>query len=98
MNKILRYLNLFLLLPLFAAGNDYDKAWEALHENNRKQALEYLEKAMSDPASSVDAYLTYIYLKTFKGNEKSIKDFEEKILSKAADPNPYVYALWFNDV
>jgi hypothetical protein len=36
----------------------------------------------------VDAYLTYIYLKTFEGNEQSVKDFDEKILDKVKDPNP----------
>src|ERR1051325_8833089 len=54
MYKFFSYLSLLLLLPALLRGNDYDKAWEALHQNNRKQAFEYLEKAMNDPASSVN--------------------------------------------
>jgi len=97
MYKFFCHLVTLLILPICLLANDYDKAWEALHENNRKQALEYLEKAMNDPASVVDAYLTYIYLKTFEGNEQSVKDFDEKILDKVKDPNPYLFALWFNE-
>lgn len=93
---MLRALLLVLLLPICTFANDYDKAWEALHQNNRKQALEYLEKAMKDPVSGVDAYLTYIYVKTFEGKEKQITDFDEKVLSKVKDPSAYLFALWFN--
>ena len=97
MYKYFCHLVALLILPICLFANDYDKAWEALHENNRKQALEYLEKAMNDPALVVDAYLTYIYLKTFEGNDQSVKDFDEKILNKVKDPNPYLFALWFNE-
>lgn len=98
MYKVFCYLVTLLVFPILLLANDYDKAWQALHENNRKQALEYLEKAMGDPASAADAYLTYIYLKTFEGNEQVVKDFNEKILDKVEDPNPYLFALWFNEV
>ena len=96
MNKFFCHVTVLLLLPVFALANDYDKAWEALHQNNRKEAFEYLEKAMKDPASSVDATLTYIFLKTFEGNEKDFKDFDERVLKKVNDPNPYLFAMWFN--
>ena len=78
-------------------ANDYEEAWKALNRNDRKTAVAYLQKAFNDPATSVDAYITYMYLSTFEGNDAQLKDFTPRVYDKLSDPNPYVYALWFND-
>lgn len=84
---------LFSIQCIFA--NDYDKAWEALNRNDRKKAAEYLQKALKDPATATDAYVTLVYLSTFEGNEKTGNDFAEKIMRPLKDANPYLYAMWF---
>lgn len=96
MRKPLIVLLAIFFCPLFLLASEYDKAWEALHNNDRKQAFEHLQKAMDDPATAVDAYITYIYLKTFDGDEKAANRFSEEVVAKVKDANPYIYALWFN--
>ena len=59
----------FLLFHFVDFANDYDKAWEALRKNDRKQAIAYLEKALKDPATAADAYITSIFLKEFDGGK-----------------------------
>lgn len=77
-------------------ANDYEEAWKALHKNDRKTALALLQKAFNDPSTAVDAYITYIYLSNFEGSYKAPDKFIEKVYQKLKDPNPYVFALWFN--
>jgi hypothetical protein len=36
MYKFFCHLVTLLILPICLLANDYDKAWEALHENNRE--------------------------------------------------------------
>jgi hypothetical protein len=85
-----------LLCPVLLFANDYEDAWKALHRNDRKKAGELLERAMTNPQTAVDAYLTWIFLQQFEGKERSITDFSEKAYSKIKDPNPYLFSLWFN--
>lgn len=92
---LLLIISILTTLSLFA--NDYEKAWEALHKNKRAEAMEYLQKAMKDPATATDAYLTYIYLKTFDGKEKESSEFYDNVFTTAKDLNPYLFALWFNE-
>ncbi len=94
-----RYLFLFLLLfapVLNLLANDYENAWKALHQNNRKKALSLLKQAMSNPATAVDAYITYVYTRTFEGQDDKIYDYISEVYEKVPDPNAYVYAMWFN--
>lgn len=83
-------------LPVIVFGNDYEEAWKALHNNDRNKAQQHLEKAMQDPKTAVDAYLTYVYLQKFRGKEAETTDFAAKLYAKVKDPNAYLYALWFN--
>jgi tetratricopeptide (TPR) repeat protein/transglutaminase-like putative cysteine protease len=77
-------------------ANDYEDAWKALNRNDRKTALVLLQKAMNDPKTAVDAYVTYIYLQSFEGKESEVNDFSTRVYDKLKDANPYVFALWFN--
>ena len=87
-------LTYFLSFHVFA--NDYDDAWKALDRNDRKTAEQLLLKAMKDPKTAVDAYATYIYLQSFAGKESDMTDFMPRLYNVLKDPNPYVFALWFN--
>src|SRR5690606_36912530 len=94
-----RYLFLFLLLfapVLNLLANDYENAWKALHQNDRKKALSLLKQAMNNPATAVDAYITYVYTRTFEGQDDRIYDYISEVYEKVPDPNAYVYAMWFN--
>lgn len=95
--KILSFLVAFVCMNLTSLANDYEEAWKALHKNDRKTAKALLEKAMGNASTSVDAYLTYIYLQTFEGKESQVDNFHSTIYKKLADANPYLYSLWFND-
>jgi transglutaminase-like putative cysteine protease/predicted Zn-dependent protease len=93
-----RYLLGLLLTYLFNTqlfANDYEDAWKALDHNDRKTARQLLLKAMNDPHTAVDAYITYIYLESFDGKETD--DFISRLYNQLKDPNPYIYSLWFNE-
>ena len=92
---IVALLSLFCL-PLFVAANDYDEAWKALHQNDRKKAKQLLQQALKDPKTAVDAYLTLLYVQMFEGKESETTEFLSRVYEKVKDPNPYVFALWFN--
>jgi tetratricopeptide (TPR) repeat protein len=87
----------FVLAGTSAPINDYDQAWKALEKNDRKTANLYLAKAMKNPATTTDAFLTYIFMQDFEGKADKVTDFIPKVYDKVSDPNPYVYAMWFND-
>ena len=81
----------------FSQNKPYEKAWNALNENKRAEASEFLLKAMNDPATAQDAFITNLYLKSYNGKENEVTDFAGSFYEKAANPYPYVYALWFNE-
>ena len=87
----------FLLFHVVGFANDYDKAWEALRKNDRKQAIAYLEKALKDPATAADAYITSIFLKEFDGGKSINGHFNDMVMDKVKDVNPYLFAMWFNN-
>lgn len=97
MHKPVLFICTFLLSHLFLFANDYDKAWEALLKNDRKQAILYLEKALKDPETATDAYITSVFLKQFNGEQIARSQFRELVLDKVKDSNPYLFAMWFND-
>jgi tetratricopeptide (TPR) repeat protein len=84
----------FLLCTNLLA-NDYDDAWKAIHSKNFKEAKDLLLKATKNPATSLDAYLTLLYLQTYQGKESKIEGLSD-ILIQNRDKNPYLYSLWFN--
>jgi tetratricopeptide (TPR) repeat protein len=83
-------------LSVHVFANDYDDAWKALDRNDRKTAEQLLLKAMNDPKTAVDAYVTWVYLQSFGGKESGVSDFIPKLYNVVKDPNPYVFAMWFN--
>jgi hypothetical protein len=97
MYKPLLLICTFLFSNLLLFANDYDKAWEALLKNDRKQAIVYLEKALKDPVTATDAYITSVFLKEFEGGKMVNSQFRELVLDKVKDVNPYLFAMWFND-
>lgn len=79
------------------AGN-YEDAWKALANNDRKQAETLFLKAMNEPEHTVDAATCLIYLQGFKKeDEETPTEYWQKIAQKAADVNPYAFAMWFRD-
>jgi predicted Zn-dependent protease len=96
MKRNVLLLALALFVPFLLIANDYEEAWRALHQNDRKKAKELLKQAMGNPQTAVDAYLTWIFLQEFEGKDNEITDFADKLYGKVDNPNPYLFALWFN--
>jgi tetratricopeptide (TPR) repeat protein len=92
-----RFFSFCLLCIAFLSGfaNDYEEAWKALHRNDRKMAAEYLKKALKDPATTTDAFITKIYLNDFEGKQENLGNFIEGIVGSEKTIDPYLYALWF---
>lgn len=76
-------------------AGDIDKAWEALNQNDLKNAQIYLQKAKQNPQTAFDAYLTDLLVRTFNGEESHLDGFLENLYTHS-DRNEYLYALWFN--
>jgi tetratricopeptide (TPR) repeat protein len=96
MYRSLLLCGVFVLTQFLALANDYQKAWEALQRNDRKQAYQYLEKAFKDPRTAADAYITAILLQQFEGQTVGTSRFRELVMDKVEDASPYLFALWFN--
>ena len=88
---------LLLLCPVLLYAGDYEKAWEAIHKNDVKQAITYLQKVIKSGGSQKNSAITTLVLLN------SATDYEEDFgttylnpLTSYSDPAPYAYALWFN--
>lgn len=87
----------FVLLAVFvtaltvSAQDNFNKAWQALNKNNRKEA----ERVLSNPTTG-DEFISKIYLNYYNGKDDQVKDFRSAFYDKSENPYPYVYALWFN--
>ena len=91
-------LHLAFVAPLFLfAQTNYEQAWKALDQNKWADAFNLLLKAKQDPATFTDAYVTNIYVETYKGREKEITDVAKSFYPVVENPYPYLYALWFNE-
>src|SRR5947209_9296116 len=80
---------------LQSSASDYDDAWKAINQKRYNDAKTLLEKAIQNPATSLDAYITLVYLDAYQGKEDEIKGLSEKI-AKCSGKNAYLYSLWFN--
>ncbi|MFL5789797.1 MAG: hypothetical protein ACJ748_17175 [Flavisolibacter sp.] len=83
------------LICLRTLATDYDDAWQAINQKRYKDAKALLLKATQDPSTSLNAYITLLYLQTYQGKEDEIKGLTEKI-SQSSGKNAYLYSLWFN--
>ncbi len=88
----------FLLFTASLFAQDYQKAWEAIGKNDRKQGRILLEKALKNPATTADAALSLLRLDGYDGAEAAAtaRKYQEQALAQLADPYPYMYAWWFN--
>lgn len=56
---------LLLLCPALLLAGDYEKAWEAIHKNDTKTAITYLQKVIkSGGAQKNSAISTLIFIQT----------------------------------
>lgn len=88
--------SLMVLLCHVTLANDYENAWKAIHKNDLGQAKTLLKSAMNDPVYGADAYSTFLFIKSFEQTENKETGFMNFLYHKVKDPNPYVFALWFN--
>jgi tetratricopeptide (TPR) repeat protein/transglutaminase-like putative cysteine protease len=86
-----------LALSVISRAGDYEKAWEALHHNDKTHAYEYFRKSLkSDPAHKSNAIAALILLDSYEMKTNFLKN-NPNPLDIFTDPNPYTYALWFTD-
>lgn len=97
MKKVLLATITLITLTVSAQKNNYQNAWAAINENKWDEASQLIDQAKKDPATFQDAYITKMYLESYKGNEQATKDFNKAFYSVVPDSYPYIYALWFNE-
>lgn len=87
---------LLLLLPITLLAGDYEKAWDALHRNDKQHAREFLLKAIKNNVNRDNAVATLILLETYDGIGTSYLERYPDPLDQWSQPGPYAYAFWFN--
>ena len=85
---------LLLLTSTFCFAGDYEDAWLAFNQNDRTKAEALFKKAMKNPQTAIDAYLSYMYVLALEDREDELTDFSKMIYDKAENPYPYIYSLW----
>lgn len=88
---------LLLLCPASLFAGDYEKAWEAIHKNDLKTAITYLQKVIkSGGAQKNSAISTLVFIQTATDYADDFPRTYFNPLTGFTNPAPYVYALWFN--
>lgn len=88
---------LLLLCPALLLAGDYEKAWEAIHKNDTKTAITYLQKVIkSGGAQKNSAISTLIFIQTATDYAEDFPRAYFNPVTGFTNPAPYVYALWFN--
>lgn len=88
----------FVAVTTQTHAGDYEKAWEALHKNDKVHAYELFRKVLkSDPAHKQNAIAALILLESYDGRGDTFLDKYPSPFTVITDLNPYTYALWFTD-
>jgi tetratricopeptide (TPR) repeat protein len=101
MMNILTKLKLVVLF-IFAtttvfAQSSMERGWESFIKNDLDYARKHFAKASSNPNQAADAYLALSLIDQVDKPDEQAFDHFLKFYAKAKDPNPYLYALWFDD-
>ena len=85
-----------LVMPVFAARDNYNQAWKEFNENNRDRAREYFEKAVqSEPESKSEALFSLVLLDWFESKDKDAFIRFQEFYQSADNPYPYLYSVYF---
>lgn len=88
-------LSISLALTLFARDNtSLNKAWTALHSNQRKIAQSLFTEASTIPATKAEAFLGLAMLAWAEEDNEKAFSFIDKFYDTASNPFPQLYALW----
>lgn len=88
---------LWALSPSAAYAGDYEKAWEAILKNDIAKARALLLKAINQTDNRNSALATLMMLESNEGFGDELIAKHKNPARRFSDPNPYWYALWFND-
>lgn len=83
----------FFMLSHSVHSQNTDAIWEALHTNNRKEALKKAQKLDRD--SSIEALLTNAIVRVENGLLTPEEDFVDKFMN-FPDAEYYLYSQWFS--
>lgn len=89
---------MFVAVTTRTHAGDYEKAWEAMHKNDKVHAYELFRKVLkSDPAHKQNAYAALMLLEGYDGRGDTFLERYPSPFTVISDLNPYTYALWFSD-
>jgi len=84
-----------LLLSTIIFANPLEDIWKAIEKNNRQEARNLLEKALKNKATKTDAAMILMLLNSLDDKAGNI-EVAKKVLPDLSEPNPYLYALWYD--
>ncbi|HUM45903.1 MAG TPA: tetratricopeptide repeat protein [Chitinophagales bacterium] len=91
-------LSLLLCNGLLKAQGNLDMGWSAFYKNNRSEARNYFTKALSESASKSEASLGLALIEEVDGKNDAAFNHFQVFYKTAANPYPYLFALWHTPV
>lgn len=81
---------------VFAANENYERAWKAFSENKFTEASKLFEAELSNQEVRVSAMLSLAYVKMAMHRLPEARKFVNDFIQASDDPNPYLFASWSN--
>lgn len=85
-----------IFFPTHLFAGDYEKAWTALLRNDQQTALKLFRKAVKSNDNRDNAIVMAAYLESYNGYRIPAETPPSTELFN--NPEPYEFALWFNDI
>ncbi len=76
--------------------SNYHQYWKLIEQNDLAGAQKLLTDGKMNPDKALDAYITSLYIKAYQQQADQVTDFLPAFYDKSPNPDPYLYALWFN--
>ena len=83
-----------LMLPIRMFAGDYDKAWQALLKNEKKEAIALFHKAFKSKDHADNALAMLVCLESYEGIDY-LEKYGKSPIREMQNPAPYTYGLWF---
>lgn len=83
-----------LLSTHFIFAQKLQKGWDLLNENNRTEAKQFFEKALTSTDTKAEAALALSIMYRFEGKTKEAFKHFKIFFENSNEPYPYAYALW----
>ncbi|MES2379953.1 MAG: DUF3857 domain-containing protein [Bacteroidota bacterium] len=94
MKKLLISCSLLLLFANIIFAQKLQKGWDLLNQNNRKEAKEFFEKAVNEPATKAEAALALSIMNRFESKPTEAFKYFKTFFENTDEPYAYAFALW----